>query len=147
MTDRKDRHYRPPPGKYPDHRLTPATLNKITTHATLPKNLLLKTLEEHPGQRIGLHVTDAGISVVPANDRHPGIPPQATMAGQTLQIRFEPTTPHPAMSTTIGPDVPLDPQETPPTRHNPLHRPRRSHHPGHTHHTPPPGHPATRPPG
>jgi hypothetical protein len=67
---------------FPDHQPLLASLGAATTHATVSKDLLLRVLEEHSGER--------------------------TVMGATLQIHFQMTTPHPSVSTAIGPDVMLD---------------------------------------
>ncbi|MFE3390019.1 DNA polymerase III subunit beta family protein [Streptomyces anulatus] len=108
MADREDRHCRLLPGEYPDYRLMLASLGEVSTRATVSKDLLLRALEEHPGERIGLHVADDGVSVVSTDDGHPDIPLPATVAGKAVQIWFELTTLYPAVSTAIGPDVLLD---------------------------------------
>ncbi|MER8039814.1 MerR family transcriptional regulator [Streptomyces hydrogenans] len=108
VAGREDRHCRLLPGEFPDYRLMLASLGEVSTRAAVSKDLLLQALEEHPGERIGLHVADDGVSVVSADDGHPDIPIPATVAGQALQIWFELTTLYPAVSTSIGPDVLLD---------------------------------------
>ncbi|MER5933891.1 MerR family transcriptional regulator [Streptomyces sp. NPDC002054] len=108
VADREDQHCRLLPEEFPDYRLMLASLGEVTTRATVSKDLLLRALEEHPGERLGLHVADHGVSVVSADDGHPEIPLPATVAGQALRIWFELTTLYPAVSTAIGPDVLLD---------------------------------------
>lgn len=108
MEDREDRYCRLLPGEFPDYRRMLASLGAVTTRVTVSKELLLRALEEHPGERIALHVADHAVDVVAANDDHPGIPLPATVAGPALQIWFELTTLYPAVSTAIGPDVMLD---------------------------------------
>ncbi|MEW2418901.1 MerR family transcriptional regulator [Streptomyces sp. NPDC046866] len=108
VADREDRHCRLLPDAFPDYRLMLASLGEVTTRATVSKDPLLRALEEHPGDRIGLHVANHGVSVMSAHDGHPDIPLPATATGQTLQIWFELTTLYPAVSTAIGPDVLLD---------------------------------------
>jgi DNA-binding transcriptional MerR regulator len=108
VADREDRHCRLLPEEFPDHRLMLASLGEVTTRVTVSKGLLLRALEEHPGERIALHVADHGMHVRSADDEHPGIPLPATATGQALQIWFELTTLYPAVSTAIGPDVMLD---------------------------------------
>ncbi|KIF01404.1 transcriptional regulator [Streptomyces sp. RSD-27] len=108
VTDREDRHCRLLPEEFPDYRLMLASLGEVTTRATVSKDLLLRALEEHPGEHIGLHVADHGASVMSADKGHPDIPLPATAAGQALRIWFELTTLYPAVSTAIGPDVLLD---------------------------------------
>ncbi|MGW7574038.1 DNA polymerase III subunit beta family protein [Streptomyces sp. NPDC054765] len=108
VADRGDRHCRLMPEEFPDYRLMLASLGEVTTRVTVSKDLLLRALEEHPGERIALHVADHGVNVVSADDEHPDIPLPATATGQALQICFELTTLYPAVSTAIGPDVMLD---------------------------------------
>ncbi|MGV9312336.1 DNA polymerase III subunit beta family protein [Streptomyces sp. NPDC003691] len=108
VAGQEDRHCRLLPGEYPDHRLMLASLGEVSTRATVSKDLLLQALEEHPGERLGLHLTSHGVSVTAADDEHPGIPLGATVTGRALRIRFELTTLYPAVSTAIGPDVLLD---------------------------------------
>ncbi|MFD8822589.1 MerR family transcriptional regulator [Streptomyces sp. NPDC059605] len=108
MSGREDRHCRILPEEFPDHRLMLASLDEVTTRATVPKDLLLRALEEHPGEHVALHVTEHGVSVRPPDDEHPGIPLPATVTGEDLRIRFGVTTLYPAVSTAIGPDVMLD---------------------------------------
>ncbi|MFH9606227.1 MerR family transcriptional regulator [Streptomyces sp. NPDC017448] len=108
VADREDRHCRLLPEEFPDYRLMLASLGEVTTRVTVSKDLLLRALEEHPGERIALHVADHGVNVASADDEHPDIPLPATATGQALQIWFELTTLYPAVSTAIGPDVMLD---------------------------------------
>ncbi|MFI5676713.1 DNA polymerase III subunit beta family protein [Streptomyces cellulosae] len=108
MADREDWHCRLLPEEFPDYRLMLASLGEVTTRVTISKELLLRALEEHPGERIALHVTDHEMHVRSADDEHPGIPLPATATGQALQIWFELTTLYPAVSTSIGPDVMFD---------------------------------------
>ncbi|MGW1817404.1 DNA polymerase III subunit beta family protein [Streptomyces sp. NPDC002125] len=108
VADRADRHCRLLPEEFPDYRLMLASLGEVTTRATVSKDLFLRALEEHSGERIGLHVTDHGVNVMSADDGHPDIPLPATATGQALRIWFELTTLYPAVSTAIGPDVLLD---------------------------------------
>ncbi|MGN9757280.1 MerR family transcriptional regulator [Streptomyces sp. SD31] len=108
VADREGRHCRLLPEEFPDYRLMLASLGEVTTRATVSKDLLLRALEEHPGERIALHVADHGVNVVSAADGHPNIPLSATATGQARQIWFELTTLYPAVSTAIGPDVMLD---------------------------------------
>lgn len=108
VAGREDRHCRLLSGVFPDYRLMLASLGEVTTRVTVSKDLLLKVLEEHPGERVGLHIADHGVKVVSADDERPGIPLSPTATGQALRIRFELTTFYPAVSTAIGPDVMLD---------------------------------------
>ncbi|OLO29520.1 transcriptional regulator [Streptomyces sp. MNU77] len=108
MPEREDRYCRLLFQDFPDHRLMLASLGEATTRATVSKDLLLRVLEEHPGERVSLHISDHGVDVRPPNDEDPGVQLPATVTGAALQIRFEMTTLYPAVSTAIGPDVMLD---------------------------------------
>ncbi|MFI0237801.1 MerR family transcriptional regulator [Streptomyces sp. NPDC016845] len=109
MPRREYRHCRMLPEEYPDLRLMLASLGEVTARATLSKDLLLRALEEHPGEHVCLHITEHGVHVrSPNDDEHPTIPLAATVTGDGLRIRFELTTLYPAVSTAIGPDVLLD---------------------------------------
>ncbi|GGZ27621.1 MerR family transcriptional regulator [Streptomyces nitrosporeus] len=105
---REDRYCRLLTGDFPDHRLVLASLAEATTRVTVAKEPFLRALEEHPGERLALHVTDRAMSVGPVDGEYPGTPLPAVVTGQHLVIRFELTTLHPAVSTAIGPDVMLD---------------------------------------
>jgi hypothetical protein len=93
---------------FPDYRLMLAALGEVNTRVTVSKELLLRALEEHPGERIALHVGPHAVTVRSADDDHPSIDLTATVTGPALQIWFELTTLYPAVSTAIGPDVMLD---------------------------------------
>ncbi|MFD7130871.1 MerR family transcriptional regulator [Streptomyces sp. NPDC059894] len=108
VTDREDRHCRLLSDAFPDHRLMLASLDEVTTRATVSKELLLRALEDQPGERVALHVADDEVNVASADDGHPGIRLPATATGRPLRVRFELTTLYPAVSTAIGPDVMLD---------------------------------------
>lgn len=108
MPEREDRHCRLLSEDFPDHRLMLASLGAISTRATVSKELLLRALEEHPGERVALQVSDHGVNLRPPNGEDPGVPLPATVTGEALQIRFEMTTLYPTVSTAIGPDVMLD---------------------------------------
>ncbi|MFC9943907.1 DNA polymerase III subunit beta family protein [Streptomyces pratensis] len=108
VAERDDRHCRLLSEGFPDHRLILASLGRVTTRATVSKGLLLRALEEHPGEGIALHVADHGVKVRSADDAYTGIPLPATVTGEPLQIWFELTTLYPAVSTAIGPDVMLE---------------------------------------
>ncbi|CAL9484499.1 hypothetical protein SUDANB58_03123 [Streptomyces sp. enrichment culture] len=105
---REDRYCRSLTEEFPGHRLMLASLGEVTTRVTASKEPLLRALEEHPGERVELHVTARGVDVVSVDGEHPGIPLPATATGRDLRIRFELTTLYPAVSTAIGPDVLLD---------------------------------------
>lgn len=51
MADREDRHCRLLPEEFPDYRLMLASLGEVTTRVTV-QELLLRALEEHPGEGI-----------------------------------------------------------------------------------------------
>jgi DNA-binding transcriptional MerR regulator len=108
VPDREDQHCRLLTEEFPDYRLMLGSLPEATTRMTVRKDLLLRALEEHPGERIALRVTDHGVHILPTDHEHPAIPLPATATGQALTISFELTTLYPAVSTAIGPDVMLD---------------------------------------
>ncbi|MEU8848189.1 MerR family transcriptional regulator [Streptomyces sp. NPDC048564] len=108
MPEREDRHCRLLSEEFPDYRLMLASLGEATTRATVSKDLLLRALEEHPGERIALHIDDHGVNVRSAHNEHSGIPLPATVTGEAVQVWFEMITLYPAVSTAIGPDVMLD---------------------------------------
>ncbi|WP_037870172.1 MerR family transcriptional regulator [Streptomyces sp. NRRL S-813] len=108
VANREDRHCRLLPEEFPDYRLMLASLGEVTTRATVSKVLLLRALEEHPGERIALNVADHGVNIVSAHEEHLNISLPATATGQALKIWFELTTLYPAVSAAIGPDVMLD---------------------------------------
>lgn len=105
LTDRDERHCRLLPGEYPDHRLLLASLTEVTTRVTLSKERLLRALGEHPGERITLRVTDAGVET---DDAGAGTRLSAVVTGQAVRVRFALTTLYPAVSTALGPEVMLD---------------------------------------
>lgn len=105
LADRDDRHCRLLPGEYPDHRLMLASLAEATTRVTLSKERLLRALAEHPGERITLRVTEAGVETDGAGDET-RLP--AAVTGQAVRVRFALTTLYPAVSTALGPEVMLD---------------------------------------
>lgn len=106
--DREDQHCRLLSEEFPDHRLMLTSLSEVTTRVTVPKDLLLGALEEHPDDCLSLCVTRHGLRALPADDEHPGFSLPAAVTGETLRISFELTTLYPAVSTAIGPDVLLD---------------------------------------
>ncbi|MFE1173139.1 MerR family transcriptional regulator [Streptomyces sp. NPDC058773] len=108
MADREDQHCRLLSEEFPDYRLMLASLPEATTRVTVAKDLLLRTLEAHPGEQITLLVTHHGLHVLATKAEPPDIPLTATTMGKDLQISFELTTLYPAVSTAIGPDVMLD---------------------------------------
>ncbi|MFE3519426.1 MerR family transcriptional regulator [Streptomyces sp. NPDC059166] len=108
MADGDDRHCRSVPGAFPDHRLLLASLGEVTTRATVSKDVLLRAVEEHPGERVGFRFGREGLYVLPTDDEEPESPVRATVTGRALRVWFEVTTLHPAVSTAIGPDVLLD---------------------------------------
>ncbi|MFG2714375.1 MerR family transcriptional regulator [Streptomyces goshikiensis] len=98
----EDQHCRLLTEGFPDHRLMLASLPEVTTRVTVSKDLLLRALEAHVGERIAMRVDDQGMSV------GDGLSIPAAVTGRALRISFEPTTLYPAVSTAIGPDVMLD---------------------------------------
>ncbi|MFE0224501.1 MerR family transcriptional regulator [Streptomyces albidoflavus] len=108
LPGREDRHCRTLPERFPDHRQLLASLGEVTTRATVPKEPLLRALEEHPGDHVTLRVSGHAVTVGPPDARHPGTTVAATVRGEPLEIRFATTTLYPALSTAIGPDVMLD---------------------------------------
>ncbi|MEU3607285.1 MerR family transcriptional regulator [Streptomyces sp. NPDC035033] len=120
VAGREDHHCRSLPGEFPDHRLLLASLGEATTRVTVAKDALLRALEEHPGERVGLHVTGRAVHVldatgpgdaaaaVPADGERPAGSLPAVATGRPLRIWFELTTLYPAVSTAIGADVMLD---------------------------------------
>ncbi len=108
VADGEDRYCRLLSEEFPDHRLMRASLGEVTTRVTVAKELLLRALEEHAGERIALCVAEDGVNVVSADDEHADVPLPATASGQALQVWFALTTLYPAVSTAIGPDVMLD---------------------------------------
>ncbi|MFI6517864.1 MerR family transcriptional regulator [Spirillospora sp. NPDC050679] len=96
------------PEEFPDYRTMLASLPEATTRVTVSKDLLLRTLEEHPGERITLRTSPHGLNVLAMGAEHPGVPLAAATTGRDLHISFELTTLYPAVSTAIGPDVLLD---------------------------------------
>ncbi|CAL9661447.1 hypothetical protein SUDANB145_07003 [Streptomyces sp. enrichment culture] len=105
LADRDERHCRLLPGEYPDHRLMLTSLTEVTTRVTLSKERLLRALEEHPGERITLRVTDGGVETGGAGA---GTRLSAVVTGQAVRVRFALTTLYPAVSTALGPEVMLD---------------------------------------
>ncbi|MEU1784684.1 MerR family transcriptional regulator [Streptomyces sparsogenes] len=94
--------------EFPDHRLMLASLGEATTRVAVSKDVFLRVLEDHPGERITLRLTDHGTHVLPPGDGRPGTPLPATVTGRTLSVCFELTTLYPAVSTALGPEVMLD---------------------------------------
>ncbi|MGA5003714.1 MerR family transcriptional regulator [Streptomyces koyangensis] len=108
LRGREDRHCRTLPEEFPDRRQLLASLGEVTTRATVPKEPLLRALEEHPGDHVTLRVSGHEVTVGLPDDEHPAVPVAATVRGEPLEIRFGTTTFYPALSTAIGPDVMLD---------------------------------------
>ncbi|MFI0718563.1 MerR family transcriptional regulator [Streptomyces sp. NPDC021224] len=108
MPEQQDRHCRLLTEDYPDHRLMLASLGEVATRVTVPKDLLLRAVEEHLGEHAALHISAQAVSVGSPNDESPGVRIPATVTGPALEIRFEVTTLYPAVSTAIGPDVMFD---------------------------------------
>ncbi|MFE5329040.1 MerR family transcriptional regulator [Embleya sp. NPDC056575] len=105
---REDRHCRLLSEEFPDHRSMLASLPEAGTRLTIGKDVLLRALAEHPGERITWHVTRRGIDVPSIGDGHPDVAIPAVVTGRDLRIVFELTTLYPAVGTAIGPDVMLD---------------------------------------
>ncbi|MFF9148292.1 MerR family transcriptional regulator [Streptomyces sp. NPDC014861] len=108
VAGQEDRHCRLLPEDYPDHRQLLASLGEVTTRVTVAKDPLLRALEELPGERVGLHVADQGVSVMTADEGHAVLTLPGTVVGPGLRIEFELTTLYPAVSTAIGPDLLID---------------------------------------
>ncbi|WP_189531155.1 DNA polymerase III subunit beta family protein [Streptomyces roseolilacinus] len=108
VADREDRYCRSLPGEFPDHRPVLASLGEATTRVTVPKNRLLRALEEHPGERIALWAAGGAAHLLPPDGEPPGVVLPATVTGRDLRIRFALTTLYPAVSTAVGPEVMLD---------------------------------------
>ncbi|OMI41233.1 MerR family transcriptional regulator [Streptomyces sparsogenes] len=106
--DQEDPHCGLLTEEFPDYRLMLASLGEATTRVTVSKDVFLRALEDHPGERITLRLTDHGAHVLPPGDNHPGTPLPATVTGRTLSVSFELTTLYPAVSTALGPEVMLD---------------------------------------
>ncbi|MGW0336325.1 DNA polymerase III subunit beta family protein [Streptomyces sp. NPDC003011] len=60
------------------HRLS----TRFTSRVTVAKEQLPRALEEHPGERVALHVTDHGTDVRSADGEQSRIPLPATATGQ-----------------------------------------------------------------
>ncbi|WP_040702956.1 DNA polymerase III subunit beta family protein [Nocardiopsis ganjiahuensis] len=111
LTGRGDRYCGTLSEVFPDYRLMLASLPEATTRATVPKEPLLRALEEHPGERVALHVSAHGVAVLSeetVDGDHPATRLPAATSGPELRIRFELTTLYPAVSTAVGPDVLFD---------------------------------------
>lgn len=102
-----DRHCRQLAERFPDHRRMLAALPAVSTRVVVALRPLLRALEEHPGERIALHVSGGDASVRPTGGGAE-IPLPATTTGDDLEIWFDLTTLYPAVSTAVGPDVLLD---------------------------------------
>ncbi|QTI89656.1 MerR family transcriptional regulator [Streptomyces sp. AgN23] len=108
LADREDQHCRLLMEEFPDYWLMLASLPEVTTRVTVSKDLFLRALEEHPGERIALRVARHGVIVLPTGDAHTDVPIPAAVTGPDLQISFQLTTLYPAVSVAIGPEVMLD---------------------------------------
>lgn len=108
MAGRADRYCRLLSDPFPDYRLMLASLPEPTTRVAVAKNVLVRALEEHPGERILLRATCSGLHVRTVGDEDTDALPEAAVTGQDVRIRFELTTLYPAVSTAVGPDVLLD---------------------------------------
>ncbi|MES4902706.1 MULTISPECIES: MerR family transcriptional regulator [unclassified Streptomyces] len=106
--DQEDPHCGLLSEEFPDYRLMLASLGEATTRVTVSKDVFLRALEDHPGERITLRLTDQGMNILPSGDAHPDMPLPAAVTGRPLSVSFELTTLYPAVSTALGPDVMLD---------------------------------------
>lgn len=105
---REDQHCRLLSETFPDHRLMLTSLPEVTTRATVAKDAFLHVLEEQPGARIVLRLTDGGSEVRSAGNEGSARALAATVTGQPLSLLFDVTTLYPAVSTAVGPDLMLD---------------------------------------
>ncbi|MER6139870.1 MerR family transcriptional regulator [Streptomyces sparsogenes] len=106
--DQEDLHCGLLAEEFPDYRLMLASLGEATTRVTVSKDVFLRALEDHPGERITLRLTAHGAHVLPPGDDHSETPVPAAVTGRALSVSFELTTLYPAVSTALGPDVMLD---------------------------------------
>ncbi|MGW0845679.1 DNA polymerase III subunit beta family protein [Streptomyces sp. NPDC002787] len=106
--DLEDRYCRALAEEFPDFRLMLASLPEVTTRVTLAKDLLLRALEEHRGERVALHVPEDATALSVAGDEQSERRLPAAVTGPELDIWFALTTLYPAVSTAVGPDVMLD---------------------------------------
>ncbi|SDD97902.1 DNA polymerase III beta subunit, central domain [Rhodococcus tukisamuensis] len=109
LPDRGDRHCRLLPEPFPDYRSMLDALPAVTTRVEASKSSLLRALEERPADRVSMHVTEAGVTVLD-NRGGPdtGVHLPARVSGPSIEAWFEMTTLYPAISTAIGADVLLD---------------------------------------
>lgn len=105
--EREDQHCRLVAEPFPDYRAMLADLPEPTTRVTVPKNVLLRALEDSAGEHITLTVAD-GVSEFLTGDEQSLGSLNAEATGADLRISFQLTTFYPAISTAIGPDVMLD---------------------------------------
>ncbi len=110
LSGRADRHCRLLSGEFPDHRLMLAGLGEVTGRVTVSKELLLRALEEHPGDRVALRVTGRqGVRLLGAEGAGSDVRlPAVAHSGPDLTIAFELVTLYPAVSSAVGPDAVLD---------------------------------------
>lgn len=105
--DREVRHCRLLPESFPDFRAMLRALPAVGTRVTIAKDVLLRALEEHPGDRILLRLKGDELRVIASPDAAgPALP--ITSTGPDLDVRFEMITLYPAISTALGPDLMIE---------------------------------------
>lgn len=105
--ERGDLHCRLLTEPFPDYQAMLAALPEATTRVTVPKELLLRALEEGVDEWVVLTVTGGVLGFGSAAER-PTKSLDAAVTGADLRIGFQLTNFYPAISTAIGPDVMLD---------------------------------------
>ncbi|MGX1128306.1 DNA polymerase-3 subunit beta [Streptomyces glaucescens] len=106
--DQAGRHCRVMAEEFPDVGLMLDSLDEVTTRVAVSKDVFLRALEGHPGDRITLRATDQGLALLAADETSRDSDLPAIVTGQDLRISFEPTTLYPAVSTAVGPDLLID---------------------------------------
>lgn len=116
-------HCRMLEAEFPDYRLMLASLPEPATRVSVPKDVLLRALEEHPEEHIALRASRAGLDAGPvgappadaaAGEAEPAAPRAAgallaaAVTGAEVCVCFALTTLYPAVSTALGPDVLVD---------------------------------------